>query len=77
MAVALKYDPSKADAPFVVAKGRCWLAEVIIEAAEKSGVPVVKSPELVNDLYELEILQEIPPELFKAVAEILIFVERL
>ena len=73
VAVALKYDPSRRDAPFVVAKGKCWLAEIIIEEAKKAGVPVVSSPELVHDLYELDILQEIPSDLYLAVAQILIF----
>jgi len=77
IAVALKYDPSLADAPFVVAKGKGKLAERIIEEAERAGVPVVSSPELVHDLYELEVLEEIPRELYRAVAEILIFLESL
>ncbi len=77
IAVALKYDPKKADAPFVVAKGKCWIADIIIDIAQETGVPVVKAPEIVHDLYELDILEEIPQELFKAVAEILVFIENL
>ncbi len=77
VAVALKYDPSQRDAPFVVAKGKCWLAEIIIDEAKKAGVPVIRSPELVHDLYELEILQEIPSDLYFALAQILIFLSEL
>jgi flagellar biosynthesis protein len=77
IAVALKYDPSLRDAPFVVAKGKEWLAERIIEEAEKHGVPIVSSPEIVHDLYELGVLQEIPQHLYKAVAEIILFVSEL
>ena len=77
VAVALKYDPSQSDAPFVVAKGKCWVADVIIDEAKKAGVPVIRSPELVHDLYELDVLQEIPSDLYLAVAQILIFLTEL
>ena len=77
IAVALRYDPSLSDAPFVVAKGKGWLAKRIIEEAEKSGVPIVRSPEIIHDLYELGIFEEIPPNLYKAVAEIILFVSSL
>ncbi len=77
MAVALKYDPSLADAPFVVAKGKCWLADMILEIAEENGVPIVKSPEIVHDLYELGILEEIPPHLYKAIAQIILFLSEM
>ena len=77
IAVALKYDPSIASAPFVVAKGKGKIAERIIEIAEKNGVPVVSSPEIVGDLYRLEILEEIPEKLYLAVAEILAFLSEM
>ncbi len=77
LAVALKYDPTLKDAPFVVAKGKGELAEKIIEEAEKAGVPVVSSPEIIHDLYELEILEEIPQNLYTAVAEIILFLSDL
>ena len=77
IAVALKYDPSLKDAPFVVAKGKGELALRIIEEARESGVPVVSSPEIIHDLYELEILEEIPQELYTAVAEIILFLSEL
>ncbi|MGJ8454797.1 EscU/YscU/HrcU family type III secretion system export apparatus switch protein [Pseudothermotoga sp. U03pept] len=77
LAVALGYDPQKADAPFVIAKGKDDLAKRIIEEAEKAGIPIVSSPELVRRLYKLEILQEIPDDLYVAVAQILVFVQNL
>ncbi len=77
VAVALKYDPTLKDAPFVVAKGKGELAMRIIEEAEKSGVPVVSSPEIIHDLYELDILEEIPQSLYTAVAEIILFLSDL
>ena len=77
IAVALKYDPNLRDAPFVVAKGKGELALRIIEEAEKVGVPVVSSPEIIHDLYELELLEEIPQNLYTAVAEIILFLSEL
>ncbi len=77
LAVALKYDPSVADAPFIVAKGRGELARKIVELAKRSGVPVIRSPEIVHDLYRLGILEQIPEELFLAVARIIAFLEKL
>jgi len=77
IAVALKYDPELADAPFVVAKGKGEIARRIVEIAQKSGVPVVKSPDLIHDLYRLGILEEIPEDLFVAVAKIIAFVAKL
>ncbi len=77
LAVALGYDPEKFNAPFVIAKGKGEVAEKIIDEAEKSGVPIVSSPELVRKLYRLQILEEIPDDLYIAVAQILVFVKNL
>lgn len=77
IAVALGYDPDKFDAPFVIAKGKGDIARKILEEAKKHGIPIVRSPELVKKLYELEVLQQIPEELFVAVAEILVFIQNL
>lgn len=77
LAVALGYDPEKFNAPFVIAKGKGEIAEKIIEEAEKSGIPIISSPELVRRLYKLELIQEIPDDLYVAVAQILVFVQNL
>lgn len=76
-AVALRYDPEEHEAPVVTAKGKGYLAERIIELARQSGVPVKEDPQLVEYLGLLDIGQEIPPELYQVVAEILAFVYRL
>jgi len=76
-AVALKYEQKKDSAPKVVAKGRGWIAERIIELARKHGVPLKEDEALVEVLSKLEIYEEIPVELYKAVAEILVFVYQL
>ncbi|WP_041082013.1 EscU/YscU/HrcU family type III secretion system export apparatus switch protein [Thermotoga profunda] len=77
LAVALGYDPEKFNAPFVIAKGKGEIAEKIINEAEKSGVPIVSSPALVRKLYKLQLLEEIPDDLYVAVAQILVFIQNL
>lgn len=76
-AVALKYNPNQDRAPRVTAKGARTIAEHIIELARKEGIPLHEDPDLVAALMELDFQEEIPPQLYKAVAEILAFVYRL
>lgn len=73
MAVALAYQAGQA-APKVVAKGRGLLAEMIIERAREAGVFVHESPEMVSLLMQVDLDQHIPPELYRAVAELLAFI---
>ncbi len=75
-AVALKYEPERSSAPVVVAKGQGLLAEEILQKARESGVPVQEDASLVEVLSKLDLEQEIPPELYRLVAEILSFVYR-
>jgi flagellar biosynthesis protein len=75
-ATALRYGGG-ADAPEVVATGAGHVAERIIEAAEAAGVPVREDPALVEALSRLEVGQLIPPELYIAVAETLVWAYRL
>ncbi|WP_457640724.1 EscU/YscU/HrcU family type III secretion system export apparatus switch protein [Persephonella sp.] len=75
-AVALKYDKDTDNAPKVIAKGERLLAERIIQLAEEYGIHIKQDRELVEILSQLDIYQEIPPELYKAIAEILIFIYR-
>jgi len=76
-AVAIKYDPDKDGAPRVMAKGRGWRAEAIIELARASGVPIHEDRALVEVLSKLDLEQEIPPEFYQIVAEILAFIYRM
>lgn len=72
-AVALQYK-KRMLAPKVIAKGADFLALRIREEAEKLGIPVVEDPPLARALYvSVEVEQEIPPELYKAVAEVLAY----
>lgn len=72
-AVALKYERGKDAAPKVTAKGTGLIAEKILEIAEKEGIPITEDPDLVTALARLDFYDQIPPELYRAVAEILAF----
>ena len=74
IAAAVEYDDRRDTAPRVTAKGRGSIAEKIIKLAMEHNIPIRKDPALVEILSRLDIDQEIPPELYKAIAEILAFV---
>ncbi len=77
LAVAIKYDNSMR-APEVVAKGARLIAEKIKEIARENNIPIVENPPLARELYEkVEIGEEIPKELYRAVAEVLAYIYRL
>ena len=75
LAVALHYD--KAGAPRVVAKGRGSIGARIVEVAKAHDIPIEENEVLAGALSNVELGDEIPAELYKAVAEVLIFVLRL
>ena len=78
VAVALKYEQAEMAAPRLIAKGTELIAKKIIEIAKEHGIPVIDNPPVARALFRLvEINREIPPELYKAVAEILLFVYNL
>jgi len=73
-AVALAYSKSEKNAPEVVAKGKGYLAEKIIELAKKSNIPILQNKELVDALFEVKVGEEIPENVYRAVAAILVYV---
>ncbi|NNM79866.1 MAG: flagellar biosynthesis protein [Gallionella sp.] len=75
-AVAMTYGDSSG-APKVVAKGRGLIAQAIIERARQHGIHVHESEELVGLLMQVELDQQIPPQLYLAVAELLAWLYRL
>ena len=75
LAVALEYE--KPGTPRVTAIGRGELARRIIELAEGNNVPITHEPELAAALSCLKIDQEIPVELYRAVAEVLLYILRI
>jgi len=77
-AVAIRYQMETMAAPKVVAKGRNYLAQRIRQLAVENQVPVVENPPLARSLYKsVDVGQEIPAHLFRAVAEILAYIYRL
>ena len=76
-AVALKYNEKKDRAPRVIAKGKGNIAEKIIDIAKENNVPLYENKNLVQILAALDLETEIPPELYRAVAEVLAFIYRL
>lgn len=77
-AVAIKYDPDKYDAPYVLAKGENYLAQRIKEIAKENNIEIVENKPLARMLYaNVDIGGLVPPELYQAVAEVLAFVYHL
>ena len=77
IAIALKYDKEKDNAPRVIAKGLRFKADKIREIAKAYGVPIMKNVPLANALYRVEVGEEVPEDLYDAVAEVLNFVYAL
>jgi flagellar biosynthesis protein len=77
IAIALKYDKEKDAAPRIVAKGMRLKAEKIREIARQYNIPIMKNLPLANALYRIDVGQEVPEELYDAVAEVLNFVYAL
>lgn len=75
-AVALAYEAGD-QAPKILAAGKGYVAEKIIEVAKEENVPVHKDEKLASTLSKLEIGDYIPKELYGVVAEILVFVDRV
>ncbi len=77
-AVAIRYNMDSMAAPLVVAKGRNYLALRIKQKAIDHQVPIIENPPLAQALYKsVEVGQEIPPHLYRAVAEILAYIFKL
>jgi flagellar biosynthetic protein FlhB len=78
LAVAIQYDHDNMVAPKVVAKGANLVAFRIADIARANNIPVVQNIPVARAIYgSVEIDQEIPPELYAAIAEILVYVYRL
>lgn len=75
-AVALGYNRKKDNAPKILASGKGDIAKKIIEAAKSYEIPIKEDSDLVEILSKIDINQEIPPNLYRAVAEIFSFLYR-
>ena len=76
-AAALKYERGIDAAPTIVAKGQGLMAQKIISLAQKNGVPVHEDRNLIEILSTIDLYEEIPAELYKAVAEVLAFIYKM
>ncbi len=77
LATALKYDRGVDDVPRLIAKGMGLIAENILEAAEEHDIVVYQDERLSQQLYNLALGDEIPPELYEVVAEVLVFIAKM
>ena len=77
LAVALRYLRGADDSPRVVARGRGAVAERILEIARRHGVPVHRDTDLAEVLVKLDLGEWVPPELYKAVAEVLAYLYKM
>ncbi len=74
LAVALKYERGKDEAPVVAAKGKGYIAQQIIELAQANNIEIRRDTDLVTLLEKLDINTPIPLEAYAAVAEILAYI---
>jgi flagellar biosynthetic protein FlhB len=77
IAVAIEYDEQIMNAPRLAAKGQLQVAKQIVEIAKKHQIPIIRNIPLARSLFTLELDQEVPEDLYEAVAEILNFVAKL
>lgn len=76
-AVALGYDVESGEAPYVIAAGKGAVAERILEESKKHDIPQYEDEKLVASLEKLDIGENIPPELYEVVAQVLLFVDKM
>lgn len=76
VAVALSYDQEE-EVPRIVASGKGYLADKILEVAKESNVPIHTDEKLTNTLSKLELGDYIPKELYEVVAEVMLFVDKM
>ena len=77
IAAALQYEPEKDGAPRVIASGQRKIAEQILAEANKHGIPIYEDKGLTAALATVNLGEEIPPELYSVVAEVLAYIYRV
>jgi len=75
-AAALKYEKESDRVPIVVAKGKGLIAERIMQKASDFGIPLFKNELLADSLLNVNIDEEIPPQLYKAVVEVFVWLAK-
>jgi flagellar biosynthesis protein len=76
LAVALQYDKKDVPTPRVIAKGKGDTGEAILRVARENGIPIEENAPLAEALAQVEIGDDIPEALYRAVAEVLVFILR-
>ncbi|NPA55332.1 MAG: flagellar biosynthesis protein FlhB [Epsilonproteobacteria bacterium] len=76
-AVAMKYKAYEDAAPKVIAKGEGHIAQKIIQKAQEYDISIFQNPELTNMLMDVEVNDNIPPELYKAVVEVFVWLHQV
>ena len=76
-AAALRYDPEQDVVPVLSAYGEGFMAERIIETAEEHGIPIMEDAGLAAVLSKLSTGDQIPPQLYEVVAQVLVFVGQM
>jgi flagellar biosynthetic protein FlhB len=77
VAAAILYERGKSGAPVVVAKGKNLIAEQLKTIAKEEGIPIIRNISLAHALNKVELEEQVPEELYQAVAEVLNFVYKL
>jgi flagellar biosynthesis protein len=75
-AIAVHYDKDRDTAPKIVAKGKGSIADKIIELAKKNEIPLYEDKDLIEVLSKLDLGAEIPAEMYRLIAEVLVYVYR-
>ncbi len=76
-AAVIKYDDEAGKAPIVVAQGKGQVAQQIIELAQKNNIHMQEDSSLVANLLDMDLGDNIPPQLYSVMAEILILIEEM
>ncbi len=76
-AAALHYNESTDDGPKLVARGKGELAKRIIEMAQKNNIPLQEDAGLIGNLIDMDLGDNIPPQLYSVIAEVLLLLEEL
>ncbi len=76
-AAALHYDDSRDDTPKLVARGKGEVAKRIIEMAKKNDIPLQEDSNLIGNLIDMDLGDNIPPQLYTVIAEVLLLLEEM
>lgn len=76
-AAVIKYDEEKGTGPTVIAHGKGQVAKQIIELAEKNNIHMQEDPMLVENLLDMDLGDNVPPQLYAVIAEILLLIEEM